>query len=148
MTASAFTPTARAAILEAAGWACVGCGHGGNGATLNMQHRRARGMGGSADTSLGEAPNGVALCGSGTTGCHGWAEAHPVQAELLGWRLGPGQDPVGSPWWHRSYGWVAWMLDDGDPMIRWVFDELDRSGEREAAVVEFRSALQLSPAWG
>lgn len=143
---SAFTPAAREAILTAAGWACVGCGRGG---TLNTQHRRARGMGGSVDPDLGQAPNGVALCGSGTTGCHGWAESHPVEAELLGWRLTPAQDPLTTPWWHRSYGWVSWMLDDGDPLIRWVMDtELDRPGERDAALAEFRRALAPVPSRG
>ena len=129
---SEFTPAARAAILEASGHACVGCG---STSPLNAQHRRARGMGGSKDPSLGEAPNGVMLCGSGTTGCHGWAEAHPVEAELLGWRLWSGTPTVGSPWWHRSYGWVAWALDDGDPLIRWVLDgELDRPERRQEVV--------------
>jgi hypothetical protein len=138
-SASAFGLAARSAILEASGHACVGCGRQDS---LNAQHRRARGMGGSRNPELGQAPNGVMLCGSGTLGCHGWAEHHPTEAELLGWRLSSGSEAVGSPWWHRSYGWVAWMLDDGDPMVRWVMEEdLDRPAEREDALCEFRRHL-------
>lgn len=31
--------------------------------------------------------NIVWLCGSGTTGCHGWAEHFPAEAEPDGWAL-------------------------------------------------------------
>lgn len=42
------------------------------------QHRVARGRGGPDDLY-----NCVPLCGSGTTGCHGWAEHHPEEAQAL-----------------------------------------------------------------
>lgn len=130
-----FTTAARAAILEAANHRCIGCGAA---TPLTTQHRRARGMGGSNVTELGQAINGVCLCGSGTTGCHGWTEHHPREAALLGWRLANG-DHWSTPWWHRSYGWVRWILDDGDPMIQWVMsDELDHPAERELVLVAFQ----------
>lgn len=107
MTAGAFTPAARDAIYEAAGWRCVGCGRAD---PLTCQHRRARGMGGTSLAAIGEAPNGIALCGSGSTGCHGWTEAHPAHARTLGWRLGPAEDPFEVPYWTR-YGWRLWHRD-------------------------------------
>lgn len=31
--------------------------------------------------------NGITLCGSWSTGCHGWAEYHRTAAALLGWSV-------------------------------------------------------------
>lgn len=106
MTLGAFDDRARAAIYEVGGGRCIGCGD----PNVTAQHRRARGMGGTSDVTRGHPANGVPLCGSGTTGCHGWTEAHPDEARLLGWRLDPGQDALGSPFWTR-YGWKAWGED-------------------------------------
>lgn len=102
-----FSPDARAAIFEAAGWRCVGCGAS---APLTCQHRIARGMGGTSSARIGHPSNGVALDGSGTTGCHGWAESHPVHAQALGWRVNRHDDPGLVPFWTR-YGWRQWQSD-------------------------------------
>lgn len=115
-----FDAEARAAIYMAAGWRCVGCG---NSQPLTCQHRIARGMGGTSLSTIGHPTNGVCLDGSGTTGCHGWAEAHPTHAGALGWRVGRHEDPQAVPWWTR-YGWRLWlpdltvaMLTDDDPRL-------------------------------
>jgi len=100
-------------------------------------------MGGTDEVSIGHPVNGVPLCGSGTTGCHSWAEANPVDAELLGWRLAPGQPAVGTPFWSRGWGWRAWHLDADDfPSVVYVDEEedLDRRDERAAALARFRQA--------
>ena len=102
-----FSDEARAAIYEAAGWRCVGCG---NNSPLTCQHRIARGMGGTSNALIGHPTNGVALCGSGSTGCHGWAEANPVHALDLGWRVNRHGIPHIVPWWTR-YGWRQWQSD-------------------------------------
>jgi hypothetical protein len=102
-----FSAEARAAIMEAAGWRCVGCG---NNAPLNCQHRIARGMGGTSNQLIGHPSNGVALCGSGSTGCHGWTESNPTHALALGWRVSRHEDPMLVPWWTR-YGWRMWLPD-------------------------------------
>jgi hypothetical protein len=44
-------------------------------------------MGGSAVLDLNLPSNVVTLCGTGTTGCHGWVEAHREQATEQGWLL-------------------------------------------------------------
>jgi len=31
--------------------------------------------------------NLISACGDGTTACHGWAEAHPADAEVMGWTV-------------------------------------------------------------
>ncbi|MGW5147601.1 HNH endonuclease [Rhodococcus koreensis] len=64
---------------------CERCGRWG----YTLHHRRKRSQGG-----LWTASNCVALCGSGTTGCHGWVEANPLAAHEVGlWlRAGEGGD--------------------------------------------------------
>lgn len=116
MSDGAFGQPAREAIYEAADQRCIGCGR----SDLTAQHRRARGMGGTSEVSIGHPANGVALCGSGTVGCHGFAEHNPTAATLLGWRLVHGQPAIGSPFWQRLYGWRAWAADDDDPMRPYV----------------------------
>lgn len=130
MSASAFTPAAREAIYGRTDHRCAGCR---TPSGLNAQHRRARGMGGSSNAGLGHPANGLALCGSGTTGCHGWTEANPAVAALLGWRLTPGEDPLEAPYYDAVLGWRR-VLDDGSHA--YVHDdELDRPLERGVAVM-------------
>lgn len=76
-------------IRERDGHRCVGCG---TTQDLTTQHRIARGMGGTGrggDLALVIASpvNGLTLCGSGTTGCHGWAERNRAAAARLGWSV-------------------------------------------------------------
>ena len=54
----------------------------------NVHHRRPRGQGGSNDPA-----NLLHLCGSGTTGCHGYIESNRTVARANGWLLEFGQDP-------------------------------------------------------
>lgn len=54
---------------------CVLCG----GRASNWHEKVTRGRGGPRD-----AFNAVPLCGSGTTGCHGWVTEHPDAAEAKG----------------------------------------------------------------
>jgi hypothetical protein len=115
-----FSPAARDAIIGAALWRCVGCGSPG---PLTTQHRIARGMGGTSSAKVSHPTNGVCLCGSGTTGCHGWVEHHPNLGRSLGWVLGRHEDPMAVPSWTSS-GWRFWWpdltvswLDEDDPQL-------------------------------
>ena len=132
-----FSTAARAAIYEAGGGRCIGCGS----AQVTAQHRHARGMGGSRRSDVAQAVNGLPLCGSGTTGCHGWAESHPLMAELLGWRLNRGQSTL-EPWWSRE-GWRRWWADGDDiPFVKYVDPhELDRPVERALAITGLREDI-------
>lgn len=49
-------------------------------------------MGGTSDPNIHDPANLVVLCGSGTTGCHGWVESHRERAIEQGW-LVPRRDP-------------------------------------------------------
>jgi hypothetical protein len=59
-------------------FSCVKCGVWirDNG---SRHHRQRRQVGGHTFANV------VLLCGSGTTGCHGWVHAHPAEARRQGW---------------------------------------------------------------
>lgn len=112
-----FAPDAATAIVERAGFRCERCGAGcagTRGVDWSVQHRRARGMGGT--NARPTVAGGVLLCGSATTGCHGWVESHPHDAAAAGWRLGPNEDPREVPILHWSWGSV--LLDDRAGYVR------------------------------
>lgn len=76
---------------------------------LTLQHRRARGMGGTRRASTNTPAALVVLCGSGTTGCHGWVESHPSEAERAGYRVRQVAEPRDVPIiWHGCFV----LLDD------------------------------------
>ena len=86
---------------------CERCGHpvqvGGS-----HHHRLLRSRGG------GNSPqNIVFLCGSGTTGCHGWAHANPASATEQGWMLPSKTDPARAPIRRSRYGDYAYLGEDG-----------------------------------
>lgn len=107
----AFTVRTRVAILDRDQF-CIGCGSHHN---LTIQHRRARGMGGSKDPVTRSVSNGLVLCGSGTTGCHGWTEVHPMAGRFLGWRVNSHEEPAEVPVYRANseYG-PHWALLEED----------------------------------
>jgi hypothetical protein len=72
----------------------------------SLQHRRARGAGGSRDKATSSPANGVVLCGDGVSGDHGYVETHPQWALSRGYRVPQGLDPATVPLWHHALGWV------------------------------------------
>lgn len=60
---------------------------------------------------LHEAENLLTLCGSGTTGCHGWVHAHPNRAYQLGYLVSMSDDPIGQPVYYRTGGWQQLHAD-------------------------------------
>lgn len=81
---------------------------------LTLQHRIARGMGGTRDPRINLPSNLLTLCGSGTTGCHGWAESHPEIAKTIGWSVPWWSDPATVPVWTWR-GWLQ-LCTDGDAL--------------------------------
>lgn len=71
---------------------CQRCGLMG---PVSMHHRLNRSQRGQWSPE-----NIVTLCGSGTTGCHGWVTENPAEAAADGWTVlrrehGPDPDPAG-----------------------------------------------------
>lgn len=76
--------------MERDGGRCVRCGTAHHWAGLDIHHRRPRSH---PFDGLHEPSNLIVLCGSGTTGCHGWVHAHPQEAYDHGWLVHSYQQP-------------------------------------------------------
>lgn len=85
----------RQGVLARDGYRCVRCGESVFARQYSLQHRKARGMGGTRTVET--APDLITMCGSGTTGCHGHVEAHPNEAREQGWRVDQAQDTAKVP---------------------------------------------------
>lgn len=97
------TQETRQAVIARAFSRCERCGTVGAG---NIHHRKPRGMGGSRDPGINSVCNLMLLCGSGTTGCHGWVESHRQDAMAEGWLVPRTADPAGAPVKIWGIGWV------------------------------------------
>ena len=97
----------RQAVLLRANGHCERCGRSVANIPASVHHRRPRGMGGTSDDAVHSATNCVLLCGSGTTGCHGYIESNRAEAAEHGWLVlrrdprHPADVPVfaGGGWW-------------------------------------------------
>lgn len=87
---------------------CVRCGRPGT----NFDHRKGRGRGG-----RWEAANGQTLCGSGTTGCHGWVTSHPAEALEHGFDVPGYAHPELWPAYRVGLGFVLYDNTGGFQLI-------------------------------
>lgn len=74
-------PRIRSIVHARDGGRCVRC----DGLGQSIHHRFPRRMGGTKDVRSYDLRNLVTLCGTGTTGCHGWVESNRALAYLGGW---------------------------------------------------------------
>lgn len=89
------------ALVEARdGNRCVRCGKSVSRTDDSLHHRIPRGRGGE-----NSAENLLLLDGSGTTGCHGWAEQNRTAAYRLGYLVPTGVDPADVPVAVAGWGW-------------------------------------------
>lgn len=106
------TNETRRQVLHRDGFKCAICGQpidtGWSG--YSIHHRRMRSQGHGYD-NLHEPGNLLTLCGSGTTGCHGWVHAHPARAYRLGYLVHMGKDPATIPVYYRTVGWQQLNAD-------------------------------------
>lgn len=87
--AGVIPPQVRAGVLTRDGYQCWLCRENVGGGVYSLHHRQGR-----TGADPHRYSNLIVLCGTGTTGCHGWVTVHPAQAYDLGLsvpRLG-GQD--------------------------------------------------------
>lgn len=78
----------------------------------SLQHRRARGMGGSKADDTNRPTNLAVMCGTGTTGCHGRAEHDVVWARSMGYHVDSWDDPAAVPIWVETLGCKVLLTDD------------------------------------
>jgi hypothetical protein len=99
----------RRLILDRDMGRCAWCGRP-FGDALNIHHRVLRSQGG-----IGSPANGISLCGSGTTGCHGDAHHNRRWAEETGLIVPSWQSPDEAPvtTWRGRY-----LLLDTEPWVR------------------------------
>jgi hypothetical protein len=102
-----FSKAVRAAVVERAGNRCERCGRALLSWPFSLHHRRPRGMGGSHRPDTDSVANALALCGSGTTGCHGWVESNRDEARRLGFLVASHDDPQFVPVALHLSRWVA-----------------------------------------
>jgi hypothetical protein len=93
----------RDAALCRDGRCCQRCGISLHGRDYSLQHRDARGMGGSKTKHT--LANLVALCGTATTGCHGYVESQPIESDRLGWSVPNGATPEEWPVFRFGASW-------------------------------------------
>jgi hypothetical protein len=94
---------------------CEACGAWLGRAGGQIQHRKARGMGGTSRGVIASVVNAGLLCGTPSTGCHGRCERRERLIQARGWWLEAGQDPVTVPvTMHGENGSrVAYLLMNG-----------------------------------
>lgn len=96
-------------------WTCASCSKpitGIAGRDYSVQHRIARGPGGTSDPAINSPANLILLCGSATTGCHGIAESRDQTMHARGFWLNTWENPATFPVDHAVHGWVL-LLEDG-----------------------------------
>lgn len=84
----------RELVLERDDYRCFCCGAPIFGREYSLQHRDARGMGGSKDPLKNSPANLIVLLGSATTECHGRVEEFRAADNVAGYWLKTGQAPV------------------------------------------------------
>lgn len=93
----------KALVRSRDGHQCQRCGVSIVNIPSSIHHRKLRSQGG-----LDDADNMIRMCGTGTTGCHGWAHHNRSLANQDGWIVyridNPAEHPV-----HTFHGWV--LLD-------------------------------------
>lgn len=103
----------RLEVLTRAKYRCEKCGVSlSETFYYSLHHRTPRGMGGSREVRLNLPSNLVAICGSGTTGCHGWIESNRSVSEDEGWLVSRYQEVAEVPLFISGVGW-RYLTDEG-----------------------------------
>ena len=97
----------RSVVIQRAGHRCEKC-LGSLADGMSVHHRRPRGMGGTKIPAINSAENLLALCGSGTTGCHGWVESNREDAYSRGLLVRSGRMSHTTPYRDDRGDW--WLL--------------------------------------
>lgn len=97
----------RVDVLNRAKYRCEKCGMAlSDTFYYSIHHRTPRGMGGSREARLNMPSNLVAICGSGTTGCHGQIESDRTKSMDEGWLVTRFDEPAEVPLYIYGVGWM------------------------------------------
>lgn len=124
------TRAQRDAVEDRAMGCCEMCGtplitfsHAGDRTSYrphSIHHRQPRGMGGTSRPEINSPANLLLVCGTGTTGCHGWIESNRAEAYTNGLLVGAGADPAEVPLLLEGGDWYLHDHDGGRrPDPRW-----------------------------
>lgn len=86
---------------------------------VSIHHRRPRMMGGSKNEELHKAANLIALCGSGTSGCHGWVESNREEARTFGYLIVKVESAEQIPFKDLNGDW--WTIDNNGQKTQFDF---------------------------
>ena len=102
-------------VMERDDWRCVACSKVVLNQPYSLQHRQARGMGGTSDPAANSPVNLIVLCGTATSpdGCHFWCEERNTEARDLGYWVPSWEDPATVPVHHAVHG-LVYLTDDGE----------------------------------
>lgn len=100
----------RFAVLARAFYNCERCGRDFLGYPVSVHHRRPRMMGGSKNPALHKCANLLVLCGTGTSGCHGWVESNRDKARELGYLIQKVESAHEIPFQDINEKW--WVIDN------------------------------------
>ena len=100
------TASVRETVMRRAGGRCERCGKALNG-PHSVHHRQPRGMGGPSNPEVNNPSNLLVLCGTGTTGCHGWIESNREYATLRGFLVPRPLHPADTPVQLHDTRWVT-----------------------------------------
>jgi hypothetical protein len=106
------TTEVRMTVMVRAGFRCERCGVSIQSIPMSIHHRRPRAMGGTTREETNYPSNLMALCGSGTTGCHGHLESNRNEAFDFGFIVPQFQMPNNVPVKTYLQGWVL-LNNDG-----------------------------------
>lgn len=99
-------------VMVRANFRCERCGISIQSLPMSIHHRRPRAMGGTHRLETNYSSNLLALCGSGTSGCHGYIESHRAESIELGFIVPQYEMPNNVPVKTFIHGWVL-LTDDG-----------------------------------
>lgn len=107
-------PKTRALVLVRDGYQCVRCGKpcGPDIAPYSLQHRVARGAGGTSDPRANSPERLLLMCGTATTGCHGEVEKRGHHDNAHGYWLNSWQNPA-------TEG-VIYVSEHGSGIVMWL----------------------------
>lgn len=116
------TPLVRRQVIERDRNICQWCGLWveTEGGFYSLQHRRARGMGGSSRIDTNLPSNLVLVHGSGVTLCHGHIESHRDEAARRGFNVAQRLNPTEVPLLVRSGPAGQWVRFDVLGGVEWI----------------------------